>query len=240
MIALHNVTKTVGRGDRQLLVLDDINWDIPDMSKIAVLGHRGSGKTTLLELISGAQTPTRGWVQRRAVVSARPGLTRHATKLTTPRTLISHLSVLYRADAQELARFVEEFGDLHDVMDVAISRLTGLIRQRIDLSLFYGLPCDFYLFDNKVHLGAIDLRDRAQAVFQQRREQAGMILFTSVPRQARDFGGTGALLHRGKVFIFEQLEDAISAYEYLPPDDPTIPGAAQLNSPSPIANDVEP
>ena len=238
MIALHNVTKTVGRGNRRSLVLDEINWDIPNKSRIVILGHRGSGKTTLLEMISGAQTPTSGWVQRRAVISAKPGLTRHASKLTSPRTLISHLSVLYRADPLELGRFVEEFGGVHDVMDIAVSRLTGPIRQKIDLGLFYGLPCDFYLFDNKVHLGPPELRDRAQAVYQQRCEQAGMILSTSVPRYARDFGGTGAVLHRGKVFVFDQLEDAISAFENLPVDDPVPARGPSLKVPSP-ANDID-
>ncbi len=222
-IALHRVTKFVGKGRRRALVLDDVSWTMPPRRKIAILGQRGAGKSTLLEIISGAQVPTTGWVERRAVVSPVHGFVRYGTGTTTALQLAELMSVLFRTADSALARFVEQFAELEGQMNVPVRQLTRHQRQGLNVALFYGLPCDFYLFDGRFDLGSGETRTRCREAFRQRQKSAGMILTTDRPRVALDFGGSGGVLHCGKIALFETVEEAIEVFEALPPPDPRAP-----------------
>ena len=58
-IRLEGVGKEFGSGQR---VLRDINLEIADGERLALVGPSGSGKSTLLRIIAGLESPTRGRV----------------------------------------------------------------------------------------------------------------------------------------------------------------------------------
>ena len=62
VIRLEQLTKVYTEGDRQHLVLDELNREFYTGEFVALLGKSGSGKSTLLNLISGIDRPTSGTV----------------------------------------------------------------------------------------------------------------------------------------------------------------------------------
>jgi putative ABC transport system ATP-binding protein len=62
LIRLEQLTKVYTEGDRQHLVLDELNREFYAGEFVALLGKSGSGKSTLLNLISGIDSPTSGTV----------------------------------------------------------------------------------------------------------------------------------------------------------------------------------
>ncbi|MGN1047081.1 MAG: ATP-binding cassette domain-containing protein, partial [Eubacteriales bacterium] len=56
MITFNNVTKKFG----SFTALDNINFEIPSGSTVALIGGNGCGKTTLLRIISTLLKPTAG------------------------------------------------------------------------------------------------------------------------------------------------------------------------------------
>ena len=62
LIEVKGVNKTYQRGGETLVVLDDLNLDVPEGDFLALMGPSGSGKSTLLNLIGGLDTPTDGVV----------------------------------------------------------------------------------------------------------------------------------------------------------------------------------
>ena len=62
LIEVKGVNKTYQRGGETLVVLDDLNLDVPEGAFLALMGPSGSGKSTLLNLIGGLDTPTDGEV----------------------------------------------------------------------------------------------------------------------------------------------------------------------------------
>ena len=185
MLALHNVSKVVGHGTRRRLVLDNISWEIPPRAKIAVLGHVGSGESVLLALLSGADVPTTGWVERRGVVSPTFAFSRQGKGPTTPRQLIGRLSTLFRYDPVELATFVGSIAHLRRDMDIPISKLTPSIRNKLNVALTYGVPCDYYLFNRRIGFGPPEMQQAARKAFELRCEHAGVILATNIVKEAR-------------------------------------------------------
>ena len=57
-----NLSKEYKRGGETLVVLDNLNLEIPKQDYLALMGPSGSGKSTLLNLIGGLDTPSNGSV----------------------------------------------------------------------------------------------------------------------------------------------------------------------------------
>lgn len=60
MLIAREVTKEYRSGEKQIAVLRDVSFEIPQGSFVAIVGPSGSGKTTLLGLLAGLDIPTRG------------------------------------------------------------------------------------------------------------------------------------------------------------------------------------
>ncbi len=78
IIQIRNVKKSFKKGRcQELLVLDNVNFNIYEGEIIALLGRSGSGKSTLLRIIAGLVAPSRGEVvfHDQAIRSPAPGLT---------------------------------------------------------------------------------------------------------------------------------------------------------------------
>lgn len=60
MLIAREVCREYRSGERNLEVLRDVSFEIPQGSFVAIVGPSGSGKTTLLGLLAGLDTPTRG------------------------------------------------------------------------------------------------------------------------------------------------------------------------------------
>ena len=62
LIEVQSVNKTYQRGGETLVVLDDLNLEVPEGDFLALMGPSGSGKSTLLNLIGGLDSPSSGQV----------------------------------------------------------------------------------------------------------------------------------------------------------------------------------
>lgn len=62
MIEVRHITKTYGKKNSVFTALDDITFDIPDGSSVAIIGKSGSGKSTLMHAMSGLDRPQDGEV----------------------------------------------------------------------------------------------------------------------------------------------------------------------------------
>ena len=63
LVSVKDVNKTYKRGGETLVVLDDLNLEVPKGDFLALMGPSGSGKSTLLNLIGGLDTPTSGSIE---------------------------------------------------------------------------------------------------------------------------------------------------------------------------------
>jgi capsular polysaccharide transport system ATP-binding protein len=215
-MVLRNVSQSFkGRGGR-VRVLDEINVAFAPRARVAILGQTGSGKTTLLRVMCGALTPDAGRVSGSRSISFPIGSSIRFHQATV-RQHIRFVAGIYGRDIEAFSQFVANFASLRDVLDTPVQALGADMRGRLNFTLGFALPFEYYLFDGAMALGDPAFRERALKALEERREAAGFILATRFPRLAREHFRSGAVLHNGKLHLFENIERAIGYYESLPP-----------------------
>ena len=62
ILRVESLTKKYGKGENEVIALNDVSFSVEKGEFIAVVGSSGSGKSTLLHLIGGVDRPTSGKV----------------------------------------------------------------------------------------------------------------------------------------------------------------------------------
>jgi lipoprotein-releasing system ATP-binding protein len=62
LLRAENLTKIFRSGSEEVVVFEDLNFEIQAGEFVALIGESGAGKTTLLHLLAALDTPTRGEV----------------------------------------------------------------------------------------------------------------------------------------------------------------------------------
>jgi len=62
MLRAENLTKIFRSGNEEIVVFEDLDFEIRPGEFVALVGESGAGKTTLLHLLAALDTPTRGEV----------------------------------------------------------------------------------------------------------------------------------------------------------------------------------
>ncbi len=62
ILKVEGLTKIYGKGENQVIVLDNVSFSVKKGEFVAIVGASGSGKSTLLHLIGGVDRPTSGKV----------------------------------------------------------------------------------------------------------------------------------------------------------------------------------
>ncbi len=105
VLEARGITKTVGRGRAQRLVLDGVALDVEANEVVAVLGRSGSGKSTLLHLLGGLDQPDAG-----EIVLAGEKLTAQGPRALA-RTRLRHVGFVFQS-----FHLVEELSGAENVM----------------------------------------------------------------------------------------------------------------------------
>ena len=90
-------------------VLDDINLTIYPGQRVGILGRNGAGKSTLVRLISGAEPPTTGTIERNMSVSWPLAFTGGFQGTLTGADNVRFICRIYGVDFEPRFEFVRGF-----------------------------------------------------------------------------------------------------------------------------------
>ncbi len=221
MICLENLTKYFpSRGGRQVIV-ENLTAVFPTGASVALLGRNGAGKSTLLKLIAGTIRPTSGRVLSTGSISYPVGFQGSFHPDLTGVQNTRFVARLYGVDSDGLVDFVEEFAELGGHFRMPLRTYSAGMKSRLSFGVSMGIPFDTYLVDEVTSVGDGAFRHKSVQVFDKRNENAGAIVVTHSPPMVRRLCNMAAVLERGQLHFYEDLDAALEHHEYnltLPPD----------------------
>lgn len=130
--------KSQGRMDRAKVVLKDVDLEIPEGSRVAVIGANGAGKSTLLRLIAGIYKPSGGAVKVDGPVCCflEPGAGAAPSLPVRDNVfLYASLAGLGHRDTRKSLGRILDFSSLTDQAYTWVEHLSFGLQQRLFMSI---------------------------------------------------------------------------------------------------------
>jgi ABC-2 type transport system ATP-binding protein len=204
-----------------VVAVDGIDFTAAEGEVFALLGTNGAGKTTTLEIIEGFRSPNAGRVRvfgrdphaERAALAPSIGVLLQESgliaELTVAETLLLWQHVCSRSDSP--ATLLDRLALGHRA-DVAVERLSGGERRRLDVALaVWGRPRLLVLDEPSTGLDP-DSRQRVWALVEDLASSGSTVLFTThYLEEAEALADRVAIMHAGRVRVAGPLAEVLSS-----------------------------
>lgn len=215
MIRLENLTKIYHTDGRRNLVADRLNAVFPTGASVALLGRNGAGKSTLLRMIAGTALPSAGRIISDGTISWPVGFSGSFHGELTGAQNVRFVARIYGVDTDELVDYVEEFAALGPNYHLPFGSYSSGMRSRLAMGCSMGIDFDTYLVDEVTSVGDAEFRDKSQRVFMDRVQNASAVVVSHSMPMIRRLCTMGAVLDRGHMTVFDNIDDAINYHEYI-------------------------
>jgi ABC-2 type transport system ATP-binding protein/capsular polysaccharide transport system ATP-binding protein len=240
MIRVRNLTKTYPlRGGRRV-ILDSISFDLPRGRKLGILGRNGAGKSTLIRIISGAEAPCSGTVERGMSVSWPLAFGGAFQTALTGRDNVRFISRIYDSDFERNIVAVDRFAELGAYLDEPVRTYSSGMRARLAFAVSMIIEFDCFLIDEIAAVGDARFGQKCEDELFRKRADRAMIIVSHDAAYVRDHCDHFAVLHDGQMRFHDDFEPAYALFKQVigwqpPPVEP--PAAAE---PKPTKETIEP
>lgn len=215
MIRLTDVTKQYPSNAGPRTILDGINLTVSPGERLGILGRNGAGKSTLIRVISGAEPPTSGKVERTMSVSWPLAFTGGFHGRLTGIDNLRFICRIYGVDFRDRLAFVEDFTELGSYLYEPVQTYSSGMRARLAFAISMTIDFDCYLIDEVMAVGDESFRERCQhELFEKRRDKA-MVMVSHSRRYLETTCERFLLFRHGKVEEFDSFEDAYYTYKVM-------------------------
>jgi capsular polysaccharide transport system ATP-binding protein len=215
MIRLNDVSKSYRTSAGTRVVLDKVNITFPVGKSVGILGLNGAGKSTLIRIIGDAEPPDSGHIERQGRVSWPLGYTGGFQSTLTARENARFVARIYGEDTDYIERFTYEFSELGDYFDVPLKSYSAGMRGRFAFSVSLACNFDYYLVDEALETGDARYKEKFRRAFEERSAEASVILVSHNEQTIRRNCDMAAILHDGKLVLYDNLKEALHNYKFL-------------------------
>ena len=209
MIELVNVSKDYPTKAGPRRVLNNINLTIRPGEKVGILGQNGAGKSTLIRLISGAELPTVGRINRNMSVSWPLAFSGGFQGSLTGADNVRFICRIYGVDYEPRFQFVKEFSELGVYINEPVAHYSSGMRARLAFAISMTIDFDCYLIDEVLAVGDARFRERCRIeLFEKRADKAKLIVSHS-HRYLRGTCDRLLLFRNGHI---EEFDDFLEVY----------------------------
>jgi len=213
MINIKHVTKRYATRQGVVTVLDDVNLSIRPGEKVGILGRNGAGKSTIIRLISGAERPSSGSIQRSMSVSWPLAFGGAFQGTLTGLDNLRFICRVYGTSADDKIEFVQEFSELGRYLREPVKTYSAGMRARLAFAISMVVEFDCFLIDEIIAVGDSRFHEKCRVELFERRKERAMIIVSHDPHYVREHCEHAAVLVKGKLSKFDSVEDAFSFYQ---------------------------
>ena len=212
MIGLDRLTKSFPTRRGRKYVANQITATFPTGEAVALLGRNGAGKSTLLQVIAGNMMPDSGQILSSGTISYPVAFNGAFHPDLTGAQNARFLARIYGVDTEALLEFVLEFSELGDYFQAPVRTYSSGMRSRLSFGVSMAIDFDTYLVDEVTSVGDRNFREKSAAVFHDRMKGRSAVVVTHSLAEVRNLCTSGAVLEKGHLRYFHDLEDAIEVY----------------------------
>jgi len=212
MITLQNINKFyhTRRGPRQ--ILNSVNLSIAPGDKLGVLGRNGAGKSTLIRIISGAEQPTSGHVERSMSASWPLAYTGAFQSALTGVDNIRFICRIYGVEPTDRIEFIQQFSDLGDYLYEPINSYSAGMRARLAFAVSMSVEFDCFLIDEVISVGDSRFHEKCRIELFEKRADRALVIVSHDIGYVREHCSRAAVLVRGHLHNFESIDEAFDFY----------------------------
>jgi capsular polysaccharide transport system ATP-binding protein len=212
MIILENVGKLYPTRSGPKTILEDVNLHIEPGEKVGILGRNGAGKSTLIRLISGAELPTSGNIDRSMSVSWPLAFGGAFQSALTGYDNLRFICRIYGVDPDDKEPFVQEFSELGIYLREPVRTYSSGMRARLAFAISMVIEFDCFLIDEIVSVGDSRFQEKCHAELFVKRADRAMIFVSHDANYIREHCTRALVLRDGKLHDFPTIDEAYHWY----------------------------
>lgn len=197
--------------------LKDIDFEVKNGDRVAILGLNGAGKSTLLKTIVGVYKPTTGKVTKNGVIAPLIELGAGFDPNYTGRENIYLYGAILGYDRPYIEKRINEiieFSELGHFIEVPIKNYSSGMRSRLGFSIATAVSPDILILDEVLSVGDAKFRKKSLAKVKSLFEKGVTVLFVSHNiDQVKAICNKAILLEHGEIIAKGDVNDVVSIYE---------------------------
>ena len=215
MLEFENVSKSFWTGVQRKVILDRVSFKVELGTSLGILAPNGTGKTTLINMMAGLEKPDEGVIRRNCRISFPLGfmggvLPKHSAMINA-----RYIARLYGLDPNYVEAFCRWLCGLDEYFDQPLGVYSSGMKARFTFSLMLALEFDIYLIDEGMPSSTdAEFNRKSASILQERLRTTTIIIVSHQPEVLEKFAQKAAVLHWGKLHMFESLEEAKQLYDY--------------------------
>jgi capsular polysaccharide transport system ATP-binding protein len=215
MIRLENIVKRYKTRTGLHTVLDGVNLTINRGDKIGILGRNGAGKSTTIRIISGAERPNSGRIERQMSVSWPLALGDAFQGSLTGVDNLRFICQVYDADFKSALAYTEEFAELGKFMREPVKTYSSGMRSRLAFAISMAVEFDCFLIDETISVGDARFHDKCNRELFEKRADRAMIIVSHEPSRIREHCDKACILSQGTLREYKTIDAAYDEYQSL-------------------------
>jgi capsular polysaccharide transport system ATP-binding protein len=212
MIYISDVVKKYHTRHGEVTVLNRVNLVIKPHEKVGILGRNGSGKSTMIRLISGAEQPTSGLINRSMSVSWPLAFGGAFQGSLTGVDNLRFICRIYGVDVASRIDYVQEFSELGEYLREPVKTYSSGMRARLAFAISIAIEFDCFLIDEIIAVGDSRFHDKCQYELFEKRKDRAMIIVSHQPDFIKAHCDKAVVLSSGKLHSFDIVDEAMDFY----------------------------
>lgn len=206
-------TYPIKGGER--VVLDNINFALEKGEKIGILGRNGAGKSTLVRILGGVEKPTSGVIIKNMSMSWPIAFAGAFQGSLTGADNVRFVSRIYDTDYQKAMDTVESFAELGKYLYEPLKVYSSGMRARLAFAISLAIDFDCYLIDEVLSVGDANFHRKCEIELFEKRADRAMIIVSHELHNIKDYCNKSAILDKGKMTIFDNIDESLAIYNTL-------------------------
>lgn len=215
MIEFQDVSKSFWTGTQRKVILDRASFRVDLGHSMGILAPNGTGKTTIINMMAGLEKPDEGEIVRTSRISFPLGFMGGVVPKHTARENCRYIAKLYSLDPDYIEAFCRYLCGLEEYFDMPVGTYSQGMKARFTFSLMLALEFDIYLIDEGMPATTdVEFNRKAGSILKDRLKKATVIVVSHQPDTLEKFCRSAAVLSKGKLVMFDTLEEAKQLYDY--------------------------